>query len=152
MSSRPQGVGRARWFAARALGRDAEVFFYYHPPAARTGHRSIYLYDRDGVDVGVLIWQVCDECRLGHIDKTSLVPERQRKGLGRRMVNRALRDGVGYRWCTSAQSPDAVPFFAVLGEETGVALPPDGRCPHLRQLERGLGPPRRRRPVLERDL
>jgi hypothetical protein len=54
-----------------------------------------------------LVWQVCDECRYGRINKISVAPEHQRQGLRRRMLLRALRDGPGYDWRTTASPTTA---------------------------------------------
>jgi GNAT superfamily N-acetyltransferase len=69
-----------------------------------------------------LVWQVCDECRYGRINKISVAPEHQRQGLRRRMLLRALRDGPGYDWRTTGQSDHGRAFFTAMRAETGAAL------------------------------
>jgi hypothetical protein len=57
----------------------------------------IYLHEREGCDIGTLVWRVCGDCRIGSINKISLSSEWHRQGLGRRLIARALRDGPGRR-------------------------------------------------------
>jgi hypothetical protein len=65
------------------------------------------MFDREGYDIGMLVWMVCDACRVGSINKISLTIEHQGQGLGRRLIRRALNDGPGYTWQTTGQSPEA---------------------------------------------
>lgn len=113
------------------------------------------MYDRNGLDIGRLVWMVCDACRTGSINKISIDPQEHRKGLGRRMVLRALADGPGYTWQTTHQSPTAKLFFPAVAKETGTALPElGGICRHLASpgAPRRTLPGRRRRPVLLRRV
>lgn len=90
------------------------------------------MFDREGYDIGTLVWMVCDDCRVGSINKISITIEHQRQGLGRRLVRRALADGPGYTWQTTAQSPEAKQFFPAMETETGAAFPAyGGACEHL---------------------
>lgn len=52
---------RTRWLWARLLTRADPLRFIFHPPTAPVELRRIYLYPDEGVDVGALVWQVCDE-------------------------------------------------------------------------------------------
>lgn len=123
------------------------VTFVYTPPMAPTGPRKITVYGPDGRDVGVNYWSVCAACRCGVILRISLAPGWQRCGLGRRLVLRALRDGPGYRWSTTGQSPVARRFFPVLSAETGVVLQAtDTECDHLKDGDWGTGDPAVPRP------
>jgi GNAT superfamily N-acetyltransferase len=88
--------------------------------------------ERDGVEHAVLIWNICHVCRCGVIAKISMIPEWQRQGLGRRLVQWALRGGPGYEWVTSSQSPEGQQFFPALARETGTALTNRGEaCAHI---------------------
>jgi hypothetical protein len=90
------------------------------------------VYDTDWLEVAELVWQVCDGCRRGRINKISIALEYQRQGLGRRLVRRAWRDGPDHTWTTTGQSPDAQRFFPVIAAETGAAFTPHGGgCPHI---------------------
>ncbi|MEV4364666.1 hypothetical protein [Nonomuraea sp. NPDC049625] len=129
--------------------------FVYHPPTRPAGLREIYVYDPDDHDIARLVWQVCDECRCGSINKISIDPEWQRRGRGRRLILRALRDGPAYAWATSGQSPEARKFFPIMSAETGAAFTAHGpSCPHTGLDRRGLAaehipPPRA---VIEHDI
>jgi hypothetical protein len=113
------------------------------------------MYNRDGLDIGRLVWMVCDTCRVGSINKISIDPQEHRKGLGRRMVLRALADGPGYAWQTTHQSPAARLFFPALAKETGMELTQyGGACRHLKRLVAPLPglQGQRLRPVLQRTV
>jgi GNAT superfamily N-acetyltransferase len=124
-------MSRLRWWWARISTPSAPLRFVYLPPTDPAGLREIYVYDHDDYDVARLVWQVCDACRHGSINKISIDQEWQRRGLGRRLIHRALRDGHAYAWITSGQSPEAKKFFPIMSAETGAAFTPHGpSCPH----------------------
>ncbi|MFI7640508.1 GNAT family N-acetyltransferase [Nonomuraea sp. NPDC049400] len=129
--------------------------FVYLPPTDPAGLREIYVYDRDDYDIARLVWQVCDACRHGSINKISIDQEWQRQGLGRRLIHRALRDGPAYAWITSGQSPEAKKFFPIMSAETGAAFTAHGpSCPHTGLDRKSLSddripPPRA---VIEHDI
>jgi hypothetical protein len=113
------------------------------------------MYDQQGYEFGVLDWRICDECRIGSIQKISIMDDFHRRGLGRRLLAHALQDAPDYTWRTSGQSPDGQRFFAAMTTQTGIAFPAHGRsCTHLHPP--GLAPihdspPRRRPTVLQLD-
>lgn len=151
----PEYLSPLRWRWILLATRHQEVRFLYWPPRYVAGHRQIRMFDRDGYDIGQLVWMVCDTCRTGSINKISIAVEYQRRGLGRRLIRRALVDGPGYAWLTTGQSPEAKLFFPALEKETGIEFPQNGGvCEHLAP-PRGhrLPPPGRSpRPVLERSM
>lgn len=141
-------MNRPRWLDRFASRRDA-VRFVHCPPVAAAGHHRIHIYRRDGAEIGAVDWQVCHTCRRGAIIKIAVDPDWQRRGFGRRLVARALRDGPGYTWATSGQSPDARLLFECITAETGVAFTERGSpCSHIRAV-RG---PVFRRPVVDRSV
>ncbi|MEU1597341.1 hypothetical protein ABZ468_31950 [Streptomyces sp. NPDC005708] len=147
----PEYLSLLRWRWILFSTRRQEVRFVYWPPRQPTGHRRIRMFDRNGYDIGVLVWRVCDVCRVGSINQISITTQRQ--GLGRRLIRRALADGPGYAWQTTGQSPEARQFFPAMERETGVAFPEyGGVCDHFtaRPGPRLLPRRRRLRPVLER--
>ncbi|GGX58126.1 GNAT family N-acetyltransferase [Streptomyces chartreusis] len=151
----PEYLSPLRWRWIRFATRHHPVRFLYWPPRDPTRHRRIRMFDLDGYDIGTLVWVVCDACRVGSINKISIMVEYQRQGLGRRLICRALADGPDYTWQTTGQSPDAKQFFPTIEGETDIAFVEyRGVCEHLRQRS-GYRPPRpgrRPRPVLERDI
>lgn len=150
----PEYLSPLRWRWILFVTRRDEVRFIYWPPSQATGFRRIRMFHRRGYDIGTLVWTVCDTCRCGSINQISIAPEYQRRGLGRRLILRAIADGPSYRWQTTAQSSDAKRFFPILENETGIRFPEHGSaCEHL--THRGSQPVpsrRRRRPVLQRNL
>ena len=149
----PEGMTRSRWLYARLLTCGEPVRFVYRPPGEPAGHRQLRMYDDETMDIGVLIWRVCDYCQSGHIDKISITPEFQCRGFGRRLILRALRDGPGYRWTTSGQSPEAKRFFPRITAEVDVEFTErGGTCRHLRAGISGLHAARPRRPVVDRTV
>jgi hypothetical protein len=130
---RPEGMTRSRWLLARMMTRHEPVRFPYHAPAVPAGLRVIYMYDQGYYDVGTLVWTVCGVCHLGSITKISISVEWQRQGLGRRLVLRALRDGPGYTWITTHQSPEGMKLFQAISAETGVTFnePVRKACEHM---------------------
>lgn len=151
----PESLPPLRWRWILLTTRHCAVRFVYWPPQHPTGYRNLRMFDRDGYDIGRLVWVVCDACRVGSINKISIDPDHHRQGLGRRMLLRALADGPGYTWQTTHQSPQARQFFPALEEETGIALPAyGGVCTHLSAPAGYRAPPpgRRPRPVLERGV
>jgi hypothetical protein len=149
-------MSAARWLLARLLTPGARVRFVYHPPAEPAGLRVIYMHDEQGYDIGTLVWRICSTCHWGSINKISIDLDWQRQGLGRRLIRRALRDGVGYTWVTTNQSPDAKKFFPVLTAETGVIFTEGGTaCQHVKHHRyRGpaVQPERQPKPVIERSI
>lgn len=151
----PEYLSPLRWRWILLTTQHREVRFLYWPPRHPTGHRNLRIFDRDGYDIGRLVWLVCDTCRVGSINKISIDPDEHRKGLGRRLIRRALADGPGYTWQTTGQSPEAKKFFPALEKELNVAFPEyGGVCKHLAPPRGYRTPPpgRRPRPVLERNL
>ncbi|MFC8442099.1 GNAT family N-acetyltransferase [Streptomyces griseoincarnatus] len=135
--------------------RHRDVRFLYWPPQHPAGYRNLRMFDRGGYNIGRLVWVVCDTCRVGSINKISIDPGHHRRGLGRRLVRRALADGLGYAWQTTHQSPQAKRFFPALEVELGVALPEfGGVCEHLASPAGSRAHPvsHRPRPVLERRV
>ncbi|MEU0649153.1 GNAT family N-acetyltransferase [Streptomyces umbrinus] len=151
----PEYLSPLRWRWILLITQRREVRFLYWPPRRPTGHRDLRIFDRDGYDIGRLVWVVCDTCRVGSINKISIDPDCQRQGLGRRMVLRSLADGPGYTWQTTGQSPEAKQFFPALERELGVAFPQyGGVCGHLASPPGYRPPPpgRHPRPVLIRNV
>ena len=152
----PEQMSATRWLLARLLTPGAKVRFVYHPPADPMGLRVIYMHDERGYDIGTLVWRICPTCRWGSINKISIDLEWHRQGLGRRLIHRALRDGPGYTWVTTSQSPDAKKFFPALTAETGVTFTERGTaCQHVKNRERhgsAVQPKRRPKPVVERGI
>jgi GNAT superfamily N-acetyltransferase len=150
----PDRLPPLRWRWILLTTRHQEARFLYWPPQEPTGLRRLGMFDQRGYDIGVLVWRMCDDCRIGSIAKISIALGHQRQGLGRRLVRRALADGPDYAWRTSGQSPDAKPFFAALGREADVAFAERaGSCEHLKSHGYRPSPPGRRpRPALERDI
>jgi hypothetical protein len=116
----------------------------------------IHLYDREGYDAGQFVGQACRACQRASINKISITNDWQRRGLGRRLIARALRDEPGCDWVTSGQSPDARKFFAVISAATGIAFTEHGSgCTHM-EADRRYVPPgkqqRRPRPTLDRTV
>jgi GNAT superfamily N-acetyltransferase len=148
----PEGLSRARWLWIRLITRGQPVRFIYHPPTYPADLRVIRMYDAEGYDIGRLVWQICDACHHGTINQISLSDSWQRHGIGRLLINRALRDGPGYRWTTSSQSPQAKRFFPVMTTETGAAFTERAKvCPHIRG-RRHTPCHRRPTPILARDV
>jgi GNAT superfamily N-acetyltransferase len=149
-------VSRTTRTPARLLTRGDVVRFIHQPPSEPAGHHVIYLYDQDNVDMGTLVWQVCSRCRRGIINKISIAEQWQRRGLGRRLIARALREGPGYTWSTFGQSPGAKTFFAIMTLETGSALTDPGQaCAHMNPtMPRALPVSRSRAPgpTVELDI
>ncbi|WP_175334366.1 hypothetical protein, partial [Streptomyces lunaelactis] len=148
----PENLSPLRWRWMLLTTRRQEVRFVFWPPRRPTGHRRIRMFDRQGYDIGTLVWMVCDTCRVRSINKISISIEHQRQGLGRRLIRRALADGPGHRWQTTGQSPEAKRFFPAMEKETGTAFPAYGGACERFAPPPGYRPPppgRRPRPVLE---
>jgi GNAT superfamily N-acetyltransferase len=128
----PDCLSPLRWRWILLTTQHREVRFRYWPPQQSTGYRNLRMFDRDGYNIGRLVWVVCDTCRIGSINKISIDPDRHRQGLGRRLIGRAVTDGPDYTWQTSGQSPQAKQFFPAVAKELGIALPEyGGICEHL---------------------
>lgn len=139
----PERVGEFRWWWIKLRNPREERFFLYYPNSGVADARVLRVCDRNGLDHAVLIWSICHECRCGLIAKISMIPEWQRQGLGRRLVRWALREGPGYDWVTSSQSPDGQRFFPALARETGAALTNKGKtCAHIDVANRAFPRPR----------
>jgi len=144
----PERVGELRWLWITSRNPRDEKFFLYYPNSGVADARVMRVCDRGGIEHAVLIWNVCHECRCGLIAKISMIPEWQRQGLGRRLVLWALRQGPGYEWVTSSQSPDGQCFFPALAREAGAALTNKGKtCAHIDVMNRSYP-----RPQLVRDI
>lgn len=127
-----EGVSPLRWRRILRNTRDEPIRFVLQLPEQPADFRRLRLYDRCGLQVGTLGWQVCDLHRRGFIAKISIVPEWQRQGVGRRIVRRALEDGPGYAWMTSSQSDAARQFFPVIAAEAGISITAShDRCAHM---------------------
>lgn len=144
----PERVGEFRWWWIKLRHPGDERFFLYYPNGGGADAKVLRVCDRGGIEHAVLIWNTCHECRYGLIAKISMIPEWQRQGLGRRLVTWALRQGPGYEWVTSSQSPEGQRFFPALARETGAALTNRGEtCAHI-DLTNWAYP----RPRLVRDI
>jgi len=134
------------------MTRRDPVRFVYYLPAPQTGLRVVYMYDQGYYDVGTMVWRVCDACRIGIINKISVSTEWQRHGYGRRLIRRALRDGAGYRWLTTHQSPDGRKLIDAISAETGITFNPPGQrvCEHV-DSRRDLSS-HRPKPVIDRSI
>lgn len=149
------GVSKVRWWWARITTPGAPLRFVYHPPADPAELREIYVYDSHDYDIARLVWQICDQCQHGRINKISINEEWQRQGLGRRLIHRALRDGPGYTWATTGQSPEAKKFFPIMTAETGAAFTAHGpSCQHLGLNRRAFSADSRPAPrtMIERNI
>ncbi|MFE6023477.1 hypothetical protein ACFQ6O_44610 [Streptomyces sp. NPDC056441] len=108
----------------------------YQPPSTPAGFQRLYVRQPDGYDFARLVWQVCDECRIGLIAKIRVTGPWQRHGYGSRMVRLALRDCDGYHWTTTPQSEFARAFFPAVTAATGVDFPAQTHlCEHMRARE-----------------
>jgi len=146
----PGSFSTRQWRWILLVTRRHDVRFLYWPPHHPAGLRRIKMYDRNGYDVGQLVWMVCDECGVGSINKISIVDWFQRQGLGRRLVQRAVADGPDYRWRTTGQSPMAKKFFPVIELETGMTIPEHASiCEHLHGRHPMPRPASYPRPVLD---
>ncbi|MDH6122819.1 hypothetical protein ABH930_007103 [Kitasatospora sp. GAS204A] len=113
----------------------------------------VRMYDQAGDCAAVLIWQVCDACRYGRIKAIYLWGGWQRQGYGRLLIERALREGPGYTWITTPQTPAGRGFFTTITAHNGTAFSEhDCGCEHLRKHQ-VVTPaptlPRDRLPVLD---
>jgi GNAT superfamily N-acetyltransferase len=143
----PEGLGAVRWWwILRRCRHDEQVFLYY-PNVQDAEYQVLMVCSREGHDHAILIWQVCHQCRCGLIAKISMIPEWQGQGLGRRLINRALRDGPQYQWTTSSQSPEGRRFFPVLAKESGALLTVGPACAHIEAAKRTFPRPRLERGV-----
>lgn len=110
---------------------DTETWWHV-PPGTPAGMQEIQACAPDGYDFARLVWQACEECRLGLIVKIRVTGPWQRHGYGSRMVRFALHDRDGYDWTTTPQSEDARAFFPALTESTGVEFPRQAHlCEHM---------------------
>jgi GNAT superfamily N-acetyltransferase len=76
-------------------------------------------------------YQLCHACRVGCVNKISITPEYQRKGLGRWAVRHALARGRGYAWVTTGKSPEGKAYFAEMARQSGAAFAQRvGSCAH----------------------
>ncbi len=108
----------------------------YQPPSTPAGFQTIYVCQPDGYDFARLVWQVCDECRIGLIAKIRVTGPWQRHGYASRMVRLALRDCDGYSWTTTPQSELGRAFFPAATAATGVNFPAQAHlCEHMRARE-----------------
>lgn len=143
----PEGLSEVRWrWMLRRRRHDQRIFLYY-PNGQDAGYQVLKVCSRAGHDHAILIWQVCHQCRRGLIAKISMIPEWQGLGLGRRLINRALRDGPDYQWTTSSQSSEGQGFFPVLAKESGALLTVGPACAHIETAERTFPRPRLERGV-----
>ncbi len=108
------------------------VRFQHCRPEQPAGHRRIIMLERGRLDVGMLDYQICHQCRVGCINKLSITDDWQRRGLGSRALRHALVRGRGYDWVTSGQSPEGKAFFAAMARKTGVVFREcGGSCSHI---------------------
>jgi hypothetical protein len=89
----------------------------------RTGRRII----------GSMHYQLCPECRIGHILKIAIDGHYKGYGLGTRTVLRLHNAYPGYAWHTTAQYDTSGTFWTALANRTGSAFTADQQalCPHL---------------------
>ena len=87
----------------------------------------------DGVNVGSLHYQMCPRCKLGRVDKLSIVDGYQGLGLGTRALRDALARYPGYDWYTTPQYATARTYWKRVGRITGAGFPDrhPHPCPHM---------------------
>jgi hypothetical protein len=119
-----------RWWIRRLRLLRARVA--HEPPAVPAGRQRLTISHRGGV-VGVMRFQVCDECRCGLVGEVSIDSHLQGLGLGTRLVERAFRAHPGYAWHTTAQYDTAGSFWPRMARRTGAAFtaPANARCRHV---------------------
>lgn len=131
--------------------RSGPMRFIHYPEAWLAGFRNLYTYDQIGLGCGRLVLRVYDACQRAAICKISLNPDDQRQGYGRRLVLRALCDGLSYLWTTSGQSADGARFFAAMSGEIGAASTSGARtCGHI--TSNGPATTSQSRPALGRSF
>ena len=65
----PEYLSPLRWRWILLSTRHRAVRFLYWPPLQPTGYRNLRVFDRDGYDIGRLVWVVCDACHgYGYLD------------------------------------------------------------------------------------
>ncbi|MFK4066789.1 GNAT family N-acetyltransferase [Streptomyces sp. NPDC029674] len=112
--------------------RPPAIHFEHVVETVPAGRRAVTMLDLDHRQVGILEYQLCHPCRLGHIANIAVAAHWQGQGLGRHAVHTALAAGADYTWSTSRQSSEGRRFFAVIEDETGVDFPSSGdRCAHM---------------------
>ena len=141
---------------ARLVTRGDPVGVIHQPPHDSAGRHRISVYDHKGLRhrrPGVAGLHQLPPRRHQQI---SLTVAWQRRGLGRRLITRALRDGPGYTWSAPAQSPDAKIFFAIITLETGTPFTQRGQpCTHMNHHRRNTPPlntSHRPQPIIEHDI
>lgn len=136
-----EGMSAARWRWILLRTQDEPLRFVLQMPEQPAGFRRLRAYDRTGLHIGTLGWQVCDMHQRGFIAKISVVGEWQGQGVGRQMIVRALQDGPGYAWTTSGQSAAGRGFFAAVSTRTGATLAVShDRCAHMKgSMTQALG-------------
>ncbi|RLU86346.1 hypothetical protein CTZ27_25610 [Streptomyces griseocarneus] len=75
----PDCLSPWRWRWILLTTRHRKMRFLYWPPPHPTGHRNLQMFDRDGYDIGQLVWMVRDACRVGSINKISISPALEKK-------------------------------------------------------------------------
>jgi hypothetical protein len=84
--------------------------------------------------IGTMQYQLCPECRIGHILKIAIDDRYKGYGLGTRTVLRLHNAYPGYVWHTTAQYDTSGTFWTALAKRTGSAFTADQHalCTHLR--------------------
>ena len=83
--------------------------------------------------IGSMRYQLCPECRIGHILKIAIDDHYKGYGLGTRTILRLHTTYPGYAWHTTAQYDTSGTFWTALAERTGSAFTADQQalCAHL---------------------
>jgi hypothetical protein len=88
--------------------------------------------------IGAMQYQLCPECRIGHILKIAIDGDYNGYGLGTRTVLRLHGAYPGYAWHTTPQYDTSGTFWTALAQRTSSAFTADQQalCPHLQRDRR----------------
>lgn len=79
-------------------------------PYYNTGYQQ-RIFKLAAEDIGHVIFQVCDQCRIGYIGKISVYEPYQGRGIASLALADLRAEFPGYRWSTSGQFSTARTFW-----------------------------------------
>ncbi len=82
-------------------------------------------------EIGCLVFQICSQCRVGHVANIAVDHDYQGRGIGTRALWAVRAEVPGYRWSTSGQDIAALTFWQRAARRSRAGYQTAKPCEHI---------------------